>query len=101
LFWGENWPRLGEIKKFGLNFISKLLNKSLGISFSQDFSGASFDKKTLTYKKTRIEFIVRPEIKMQEKIPDRQQEALFNKILGKLENTSCADCRAKGPCWAS
>lgn len=38
---------------------------------------------------------------MNQKLSDKQQENIFNKILSRPENTSCADCLAKGPCWAS
>ena len=38
---------------------------------------------------------------MDVKISEKLQEQIFNKIQLRPENTTCADCKAKGPCWAS
>ena len=38
---------------------------------------------------------------MFEQINERQQEALFKKLLSRPENSFCADCKAKGASWTS
>lgn len=38
---------------------------------------------------------------MFEEINERQQEALFKRLLSKPENSFCADCKAKGASWTS
>jgi stromal membrane-associated protein len=34
-------------------------------------------------------------------VPEKVQEAIFNEILGQLENQTCADCDNKSPTWVS
>lgn len=36
-----------------------------------------------------------------EKLSEKIQELVFDKILSRQENLSCADCSAKGPRWVS
>lgn len=38
---------------------------------------------------------------MNEKIGDHQKDALFKRLLGRAENSTCADCKSKGAAWAS
>lgn len=37
----------------------------------------------------------------QEKIPEKVQEAIFNKLLSRAADAECADCRNKAPTWVS
>lgn len=36
-----------------------------------------------------------------EKLSEKLQETLFEKLLSREENATCADCNAKGPRWVS
>ena len=39
--------------------------------------------------------------KTQEKIPEKVQDDIFNKLLSRSENKECADCKDKNPTWVS
>ena len=39
--------------------------------------------------------------KAQDKIPEKVQDAIFNKLLSIPDNKECADCKDKNPTWVS